>query len=109
MQRVEFAKGMNEEKHCNDSLWFRFSPYEASSIKKSMGLAEHPGLDGLKMALGFRVDTGINRQSLVDEPADSFIFRMDEAGSRQPGNAKLWLMILQVRRTGKIYLFHPGC
>jgi hypothetical protein len=77
-QTVEFAEGMNDAKRCNDSCWARFSPFEAASIKKLLELEEQPGLDGLKRALGFRVYAGINKQSIVDESADSFIFRMDE-------------------------------
>jgi Family of unknown function (DUF6125) len=77
-QAVEFTEGMNDAKRCNDSCWARFSPFEASSIKKFLELPDLPGLDGLKRALGFRVYAGINKQSIVDETEDSFIFRMDE-------------------------------
>jgi len=77
-QAVEFTEGMNDAKRCNDSCWARFSPFEASSIKKFLGLSDRPGLEGLKRALGFRVYAGINKQSIEKETADSFIFRMNE-------------------------------
>lgn len=77
-QTVENSEGMNDAKRCNDSCWARFSPFEAVSIKKFLGLPEYPGLEGLKQALGFRVYAGINRQSIVYETADSFVFQMND-------------------------------
>lgn len=87
-QAVEFTEGMNDAKRCNDSCWARFSPFEASSIKKLLGLDEYPGLDGLKRALGFRVYAGINKQSIVDETPESFVFRMDECRVQAARNRK---------------------
>ena len=55
-----------------------FSPFEAHSIKKLLGLSENPGLEGLKRALGFRVYESINVQSISDETENSFVFRMNE-------------------------------
>jgi len=77
-QTVENHEGMNEAKRCNDSCWAHFSPFEAASIKTFLGLGENPGLAGLKKALAFRVYGCINKQSIVEETATSFIFRMDE-------------------------------
>ncbi len=87
-QAVEFTQGMNDAKRCNDSCWAKFSPFEASSIKKFLGLSEQPGLEGLKRALGFRVYAGINKQSIVDDPPDGFIFRMDECRVQAARNRK---------------------
>lgn len=77
-QAVEFAHGMNDAKRCNDSAWAQFSPFEAWSIKQFLNMPEHPGLDGLKKALGFRVYANINVQSIVDEGPDSFVFQMND-------------------------------
>lgn len=77
-QSIEFTEGMNDAKRCNDSCWAHFSPFEAYSIKNLLGLAENPGLDGLKRALGFRVYESINVQSITDEEDNSFVFRMNE-------------------------------
>jgi len=77
-QAVEFKQGMNDAKRCNDSCWAQFSPFEARSIKKLLGLAEAPGLDGLKKALQFRLYSFINVQSLHEEKEKSFVFRMNE-------------------------------
>ncbi len=76
-QTVEFSEGMNDAKRCNDSCWARFSPFEASSIKELLGLADAPGLEGLKRALGFRVYGSINTQSIVEEEPNSFVFQMN--------------------------------
>jgi len=76
-QAVEFSEGMNDAKRCNDSCWARFSPFEASSIKRMLGLADDSGLEGLKRALGFRVYAGINTQSIVEETPESFVFQMN--------------------------------
>lgn len=32
-QSIEFDRGMNDAKRCNDSCWAQFSPYEAHAIK----------------------------------------------------------------------------
>lgn len=75
-QAVEFAEGMNDAKRCNDSTWSRFSPFEAASIKKLLGLGEHPGLKGLERALNFRMYGRLNVQSTYWD-GDSLIFEMN--------------------------------
>jgi hypothetical protein len=77
-QAVEAAYGMNEAKRCNDSCWTRFSPFEAWSIKQFLGLSEHPGLDGLKKALRFRMYATVNVQSIIDEGTDGIVFQMND-------------------------------
>ena len=77
-QSIEFTQGMNDAKRCNDSCWAHFSPFEAYSIKKLLGLPENPGLEGLKRALGFRVYESINVQSITDETENSFVFQMNQ-------------------------------
>jgi hypothetical protein len=77
-QAVEFSKSMADAKISNDSCWGQFSPFEAWSIKKLLGLIERPGLDGLKQALRLRLYAFINKQSATDETQNSFIFRMND-------------------------------
>jgi hypothetical protein len=77
-QAVEFAHGMNDAKRCNDSCWAHFSPFEASAVKRFLGLSEKPGLEGLKAALKFRMYARINEQSIVDEEENSFVFQMNK-------------------------------
>ncbi len=76
-QAVEFAEGMNDAKRCNDSVWSRFSPFEAHSIKKLLGLGEHPGLEGLEKALNFRVYGRLNEQQCKWEDG-ALIFEMNK-------------------------------
>jgi hypothetical protein len=77
-QAVEKQFGMDYAKRCNDVCWSRFSPYEAMRIKRLLDLPEHPGLNGLKAALGFRMYAQINKQSIEDVDEKTFIFRMNE-------------------------------
>lgn len=77
-QTVEFSRGMNDAKRCNDSCWAQFSPFEAQSIKRLLNLPENPGLEGLKEALQFRLYAYVNKQSFRDEGEHSFVFQMDE-------------------------------
>lgn len=77
-QTVESAYGMNDAKRCNDSTWVRFSPFEAWSIKRLLGLPKYAELDGLKKALFFRMYSRINKQSIVDESPNSIVFQMND-------------------------------
>lgn len=77
-QSVEFTHGMNDAKRCNDSCWAHFSPFEASAVKRLLGLSEKPGLEGLKTALKFRMYARINEQSIVEEEENSFVFQMNK-------------------------------
>lgn len=77
-QSVEFSRGMFDAKRCNDSCWSNFSPFEAWSVKKFLGLPENSGLEGLKKALQFRLYATINRQSIIDESPSSFVFQMND-------------------------------
>jgi hypothetical protein len=75
---VEGRYGMASAKHCNDMCWSHFAPYEAMRIKSLLGMDASPGLQGLKTALGFRMYATINKQSIEEIDANSFIFRMNE-------------------------------
>lgn len=77
-QAVEFKDGMNDAKRVNDSCWAWFSPFEAWSIKRYLGLGEKPGLEGLKKALQLRMYARINVQSIIDESPNSIVFQMND-------------------------------
>lgn len=77
-QAVEAEYGMLDAKRCNDSCWAWFSPFEAWSIKRLLNLAEQPGIEGLKKALGMRMYAQINVQSIIDESPNSIIFQMND-------------------------------
>ena len=76
-QAVEFTDGMNDAKRCNDSVWGRFSPFEAFSIKRFLGMDEQPGLAGLADALEFRMYGSLNQQSSYFDEDGALIFSMD--------------------------------
>lgn len=77
-QSVEFSRGMFDAKRCNDSCWSNFSPFEAWSVKRFLGLPENSGLEGLKKALQFRLYATINSQRIIDESSSSFVFQMND-------------------------------
>lgn len=77
-QAVENSVGMYDAKRCNDTCWARFSPFEAWSIKRFLGLPDEAGIKGLKAALRFRLYARINQQSIIDEGPNSIIFQMND-------------------------------
>jgi len=77
-QAVEFSSGMRDAKRCNDDCMERYSVFEAWGIKKFLHLEEQAGLEGLKKALRFRTYARINKQSIIDEDPNSFVFYMND-------------------------------
>ena len=77
-QAVEFSRGMFDAKRCNDSCWVYFSPFEAWSIRRFLNLSPRSGLEGLKKALRFRLYATINKQSIIEESPQSFVFQMTD-------------------------------
>jgi hypothetical protein len=77
-QAVEAAHGMNDAKRCNDSCWTRFSPFEAWSIKKFLGLPRDAGIEGLKKALQFRMYARINVQTIIEESPETIVLQMND-------------------------------
>ena len=75
-QAVEKEFGMFDAKRTNDTCWGRFSPLEAIRIKEFLGLGEHPGLEGLKKAMAYRLYAVVNEQS-TEDIENGFIFRMN--------------------------------
>ncbi|MEI6750735.1 MAG: DUF6125 family protein [Bacteroidota bacterium] len=75
-QTVENTYGMLDAKRCNDSCWAQFSPFEAWSVKKMLQLPDDSGLEGLKKALQYRLYAAVNKQEIVEETENSFVFRM---------------------------------
>jgi hypothetical protein len=76
-QAVEFSSNMVDAKRCNDSCWAHFSPFEAWSIKRILGLDDYCGLQGLAKALNLRVYARLNTQSVTFESENSMIFKMN--------------------------------
>lgn len=86
-QAVEFTEGMQKAKLCNDATWEHFSPFEAWSIKKMLGLSEHSGLEGLEQALNFRIYGRINEQS-THWDGEALIFEMNNCRVQSARNRK---------------------
>jgi hypothetical protein len=76
-QAVEFSRGMNDAKRCNDSCWARFSPVEAASIRRLLGLEKDCGLEGLRRAFQFRLYSCINEQTIAFEGDGALVLRMN--------------------------------
>ena len=76
-QAVEFSSNIMEAKRCNDSCWAHFSPFEAWSIKRLLGMTEKPGLQGLAQALNFRLYARLNTQSIFFENDRTLVFQMN--------------------------------
>jgi len=69
--------GMDVAIDLDAQSWRRFSPLEARRIMREMGIKPGSGLEGLKMALQYRVYARLNRQSIEDVDERRFIFRME--------------------------------
>jgi hypothetical protein len=87
-QSIEFTHGMNIAKRINDSTWAQFSPFEARIIMHKYNMGENSGLEGLKFALQHRIYALINKQEIIDETENSFVFRMNECRVQIARNKK---------------------
>ena len=74
-QAVEKRREMFTAKRCNDTCWSRFSPFEAHRIKELLRLPEGGGLEALEAALGYRLYSRINVQS-IEREHDSLVYKM---------------------------------
>lgn len=77
-QSVEKKHGMREAIEHDKNAWSIFSPLEAKRIKQRLNLDDNSGLEGLKQALNSRIYALLNKQEIIEETGDSFIFRMAE-------------------------------
>lgn len=66
-QSVERKLGMDEAMYHDEEAWKRFTVIEARRIKEFLGLPEHPGLEGLKQALAFRLYANLNEDEVILE------------------------------------------
>lgn len=64
-QSVEKELGMDCAMHHDEEAWKRYTRIEAKRIKAFLGLPEHAGLDGLAMALPYRMVDRANRSETV--------------------------------------------
>ena len=76
-QAVEERLGIEAAIELDKMAWEKFSPIEATRIKKRLGMPDHPGIEGLVQALGFRLYAFVNKQEVVEVSKDKCIFRMN--------------------------------
>lgn len=60
-QSIEKKYGMDEAMEHDANAWRQFTVIEAKRIKGFLGLPEQAGLDGLRLALGFRMYAPLNK------------------------------------------------
>ncbi len=76
-QSLEQLRGMDEAMLHDERAWARYTVFEARRIKKFLGLPEHPGLEGLRRALNFRLYAAINRYAFsMEENGRVLIYRV---------------------------------
>jgi hypothetical protein len=74
-QAVENRQEMFTAKRCNDTCWAKFSPLEAWRIRELLNLPDRGGLDALETALGFRLYSRINQQS-IERQGNCLVYKM---------------------------------
>lgn len=75
---VEKALGLEKAIELDKNTWEKFTVIEAKRIIQRRHLPPNGGLETLKMALGHRLYAHINKQEIVEETSDSFVFRMTD-------------------------------
>ena len=64
-QSVERMRGMDEAMYHDGEAWKRYTVIEGKRIKAFLELPEHPGLEGLALALQFRFYANLNEADLL--------------------------------------------
>lgn len=64
-QSIEQKLGMEEAIYHDEQAWTRYTVIEARRIKEFLHLEEHPGIQGLKLALQLRFHANIDTDSIV--------------------------------------------
>ncbi len=76
-QAVERRFGMEAAIDCDRDAWERFSPLEATRIMRALEMTPGGGLEALARALGYRLYSHLNRQSIAWPAPDRLVFRME--------------------------------
>ncbi len=75
---LEEKYGIDTAIEMDRAAWRRFSPIEAKRIMREFSIPKDSGLDGLKIALQYRVYARLNKQRIEDVDETRFIFKMEE-------------------------------
>ena len=87
-QAVENEYGITAAMDCDREAWRRFTVIEARRIMKRHSIPEGSGLGGLKKALGYRLYSRLNIQSIASETDTSFVFKMNRCRVQYARNRK---------------------
>jgi hypothetical protein len=77
-QAVEKENDMQTAIKLDTEAWELFTQIEAKRIMDRHNIPRHGGLEALKKALGFRLYTVLNEQTITEETENSFVFKMVE-------------------------------
>jgi hypothetical protein len=77
-QAVERKFGMDAAIELDRQAWVKFTVIEAKRIMERHNIPPGSGLEGLKKALGFRLYSRLNKQQIIDEAPNRFVFRMND-------------------------------
>lgn len=77
-QAVEQKFGMEAAIECDRKAWEKFTVVEAERIMQRHKIAKGSGLEGLKKALDYRLYSRLNKQEIVEETQNRFVFRMND-------------------------------
>lgn len=86
-QALEARHGMDETMEADIEVWEKFTVIEARKIKKFLGLAEKPGLEGLASALALRLYANVNRDEIIIE-GNTLTYRMLECRVQHARSSK---------------------
>lgn len=75
-QAVEKETDMQTAIKLDTVAWEKFTIIEAKRIKRRHNIPDNGGLEALKKALKYRLYAVLNRQTVSDETATSFVFKM---------------------------------
>jgi hypothetical protein len=77
-QAVEKKFGIETAMELDRQAWEKFTVIEAERIMKRHHIPKGNGLEGLKEALGYRLYSRLNKQEIVEETSNRFVFRMND-------------------------------
>ena len=75
---VEKKCGIETAMELDRQAWEKFTVIEAERIMKRHNIPKGSGLDGLKKALGYRLYSRLNKQEIIEEIPNRFVFRMND-------------------------------
>ena len=75
---VERKFGIETAMELDRKAWEKFTVIEAERIMRRHNITKGSGLPGLKKALDFRLYSRLNKQEIIEETENRFVFRMND-------------------------------